>query len=165
MRCPSGSHLPQLCHSRVSRTKGDGRITNVGYSPVLMDAHSQAKRGYITTTRLLLCGILAVLVSGLFRTPGSWSDVHSQWFPSLVRAASSLVLFLTTHWIYLRSKPEAIALYLLFGAMFTVSLCSLVNAQWWLERYQRPGPFDYLRHPSQFFPLRGDTSNSKAPPN
>ena len=116
-----------------------------------MNEPSKPKRGYITTARLLICGFLAAFVSELFRTPGAWSDYHSQWFPALVRAVASLGLFIATHWIYLRSRPQAIALWFVFGALFTASLHTLVVSQRFLRDYDYPGPFDYLQHPSNFF--------------
>ena len=116
-----------------------------------MNEPTKPERSRITAARLVICGFLAAFVSGLFHTPGAWSDVHSQWFPALVRAVASLGLFIATHWVYLRSRPEAIALWFVFGTMFTDSLYTLVVSQRFLYDHNSPGPFDYLQHPSHFF--------------
>ena len=121
----------------------------------LVNESEEPKSQKLTTRRLLVVFFLAFIACSLFRTPGSWSDGGSQWFPSLLLAPVSLAFCIATHWIYIRPgrapKVQAAILWVIFGVVFTVSVIGLIQSQHFLSRYHRPGPFDYLRHPSHFF--------------
>ena len=153
-------HMPRL---RLAPPRTHARfraaVTELGFIrriiPSTVNERKKSERKRITALRLLVCGVFAVVISTIFHTPGAWSDFHSQWFPALFRALASLPLFIATHRIYIgrgeSSKLQAGALWFLFGAIFTSSLVSLVDSQRWCTLCGRPGPFDYLSHPSAFF--------------
>ena len=120
-----------------------------------MNQPEEPKLQKLTTGRLLAVFFLAFIASPFFRTPGSWSDVSSQWLPELLLAPISLAFCIATHWIYIRPgrapKIQAATLWFLFGGVFIISVVGLIQSQLFLTRYHRLGPFDYLCHPSHFF--------------
>jgi hypothetical protein len=94
--------------------------------------HSQDKRRWRQFFSLLLIFFLAGFASLLLPTPGSWSDVRSQWVPSVAMALTTSCLFIATFWVYRRIgfifKIQAVILWLLFGVALIGLVCALINS-------------------------------------
>jgi hypothetical protein len=105
---------------------------------------------------VLLIGIFLIVatLAGVCRTPGSWSDIRSQWFPDLLILPTAFALCIAVHWIYRKdgvfSKIQAACLWLLFGAALIGCMVNLIRSQEFLAGLGYSGPFDYLQHPSRF---------------
>ena len=107
----------------------------------------------LTTKRLITGFVIAYIACDAFPTPGSWSDVHSQWLPDLVRVPMAFAFCVATHWIYIRpeieAKFEAVILWFIFGGGFTISVVRLIQSRLFLKA--DASPFYYLRHLFPFF--------------
>jgi hypothetical protein len=104
---------------------------------------------------LLALFFLALTIVSFFRTPGSWSDGRSQWFPQLVMTPVALAFCVAAHWVYPRAgkaaKWQAVFLWVLFGGAVALSFMELMEAERFLSEFGIPGPLEYLRRPSMFF--------------
>lgn len=84
---------------------------------------------------------IAVIASSLLPTPGSWSDVRSQWFPPAAMALTTLCSLIWSLQIYRRGgfamRIQAFILWFVFAVVLVAAICSLVESFTFLQEVRR----------------------------
>jgi hypothetical protein len=81
---------------------------------------------------LLVAFLFIVVVASMLPTPGSWSDMRSDWLPPAIIAPTALCLMMANFRIYRRPgflfKIQAVILWFLFGGIFAAAVCDLYES-------------------------------------
>ena len=72
------------------------------------------------------------LTASLLPTPGSWSDLRSQWLPLVAMTLMNFCLLVASFWIYRRPGPvfkvQAVILWLVIGSALIAGLYGLYDS-------------------------------------
>ena len=94
-------------------------------------------RGWRRFFLLLGMFFVAFVVAGFIPTPGSWSDVRSQWLDAAVVAVICILFIITSAGTYWRGGPltglQASLLCLIFGAIFVFMARELFTSMLFLR--------------------------------
>lgn len=102
----------------------------------------RGERPWMRFLLLLFLFFAGGLIASLLPTPGSWSDVRSQWLPLAVMTVINFCLLIAIFWIYRRAGPvfkvQAVILWLIIGSALIACLYGLYDSFAFLRQVRLP---------------------------